>query len=150
MYVVSKNDEADVKQAFQDLKIDKDIFTWIIANWDPKFANIERLIQIGKIRPETAIFIDDNVLELNEVKSKIAEIYILDAVNFDWLLEIDAVKNKKVQADNELTARQNRYRTALKTEFLKESFKGDDREFYRKLKRGIIGINFYMINKIKT
>jgi FkbH-like protein len=137
IYVVSKNDEKDVNKAFKDLGIDTDLFTWVIANWDPKFANIERLIHICKIRPETAIFIDDNTFELNETASKIDDLLILDANNFDFLLDIPAIKNKKEQVQSELEDRKNRYRTAIKTEFLKENFKGDDIEFYKKLKREI-------------
>jgi|GEM_PF-2401070 len=137
IYVVSKNDEPDVAKVFKKLNIDVGLFTWVIANWDPKFVNVERLIRIAKIRPETAIFIDDNAFELNEVQNKINDVFILSANDFDFLLEIPAIKDKAIQTGPELEERKNRYRTAIKAEFLKESFKGNDIEFYKKLKREI-------------
>ncbi len=137
LYIVSKNDQEDVETALRDLKLNKDLFTWIIANWDPKFVNIERLIRAAEIRPETAIFIDDNIFELNEVKTKIPAIHLLEAPNIDLVLSVPTVSSKKEQADSEIQERKNRYRTSIQTELLKETFTGSDIEFYRKLKRKI-------------
>src|SRR3989344_6210236 len=50
--IVSKNDESDVLDAFQKLKIDKNLFTLIVSNWDPKYLNIDRIIQQMNFRPE--------------------------------------------------------------------------------------------------
>lgn len=137
LYVVSKNDQNDVDKTFKELEIDKELFTWVITGWDPKFLNIQRLVDIAEIRPETAVFIDDNIFELNEVKQKIPAIYILDANNIDFIMSIPAITSKKEQTESEIQERKNRYRTAIQSKYLKEYFTGNDIEFYRKLKREI-------------
>lgn len=137
IYIISKNDQADVDKAFEKLKLNKSIFTWVAANWEPKFVNIERLIRICEIRPETAVFVDDNLFELNEVKQKIPDLHLLEAENIDFLLSVPSLASKSKQAEAEIEERKNRYRTAIQAESLKETFSGDDIEFYRKLKRSI-------------
>src|SRR5271157_2021733 len=57
---LSKNDEEDVTAAFGKLAIDRGLFTAIIANWDPKYLTIEKLLQCTGLRPETVVFVDDN------------------------------------------------------------------------------------------
>ncbi len=137
LYIVSKNDPYDVEQAFNDLDIENELFTWVVVGWDPKFVNIQKLIDAAEIRPETAIFIDDNVFELNEVWNKIPAIHIVDAKHFKILLSIPAIVSKKEQLDSEIQERKNRYRTAIQSKFSKEKFSGADIEFYRSLKREI-------------
>lgn len=137
IYIISKNDEVDVNKAFGELELDEALFTWVIANWEPKFINIENLIRICEIRPETAVFIDDNLFELNEVKQKIPTLNTIEADNMDFVLSLPAISDKREQGETEIEERKNRYRTAIKAELSKEKFKGSDIEFYRKLKRSI-------------
>lgn len=114
LYIVSKNDSSEVQENFYKLGIDKDLFVSIQANWQPKYRTIERLIEQTKTRPETAIFIDDNELELTEVKNRIKTI---NCVNYnDWqILKNSVISDYPNQPSTEIKERINRYRTALQT-----------------------------------
>ncbi len=135
LFVVSKNDLPDVKTAFVNLGINSSIFTSVIANWDPKYLNIERLIHNTELRPETVLFVDDSNLERSEVRAKIPKIHCIDAIDWQAILDIPYLKNKKEQRATEITERVNRYRTAIMASEQKEKHNGNDIDFYRSLKR---------------
>jgi len=135
LFVVSKNDESDVLKKFKELGINKELFTHIISNWDPKYLNIEKLINSTQLRPETIIFIDDNILEREEVKKKIPKIYCVDALDWRKIKEVDYLKKRKEQSKQEIKTRINRYRTSIREKELKRKFDKEDINFYKSLKR---------------
>lgn len=135
LFVVSKNDESDVLSSFRKLGIDKEIFTYVISNWDAKYLNIDKLITSSQLRPETVIFIDDNPLERNEVKAKISKVYCIDALNWEVLKEVIYLNKRKEQTASEITTRINRYRTSIISNELKSKYEEEDIDFYRSLKR---------------
>lgn len=132
---LSKNDEKDVHKAFTDLGIEKDLFTAIISNWDPKYLNIEKIIDQTQFRPETVLFIDDNPMERTEVKTKLPKIHCIDSKDWKDLQDISAIKDRKEQSEPEILERINRYRTSINAKKLQVSFKGEDIGFLKKLKR---------------
>ena len=67
--VVSKNDQPDVLDTFKKLGIEQEFFTITVSNWDPKYLNIEKIINQANFRPDTVIFIDDNPFERTEVNN---------------------------------------------------------------------------------
>lgn len=77
--VVSKNDPALVENAFQTLKLicPQSRFAIIRANWGKKSENIAKLCQDLNLLPESAVFIDDNDFELQEVEAEISKISCL-------------------------------------------------------------------------
>lgn len=79
--VVSKNVEADVINLLSSnrLNLNKSDFTFIKASWDAKSFNIEEIIKNLNISPENVLFLDDNIGELIEVKSRIPNIHVLQA-----------------------------------------------------------------------
>lgn len=133
--IVSKNDENDVKKAFKTLKIDEKLFTVIITNWDPKYTNIERILQQTNIRPETVIFIDDSPFERTEVKTKLPKINCLDIVNWEALKNNSYLKEKKNQPKSEIQERINRYKTAISASKLKKGLGKESEKFLKSLKR---------------
>lgn len=137
LFVVSKNDEKDVQKAMDRLNLEKNKFTAIIANWEPKYLNVEKLIRQTQIRPETVIFIDDNPFERNEVEKKNQAIVCLDAKNWKILEKAKAIKNKENQQEEEIIERINRYKTAINAATLKEQYKEEDKKFLESLKREI-------------
>lgn len=136
VFILSKNDAPDVLETFKKMKINPEFFTRIISNWDPKYLNIERLIEQTNLRPETAIFIDDNPLERTEAKSKIPKLLLLDSKDWQALQRIEAIQKKETQPESEIKERINRYRTAIVSAELKEKFT-EPKEFLRSLKREI-------------
>jgi len=67
--VVSKNSPDRVREAFSRLPLHcpSDRFAAINAQWSPKSESINRLLKGFNLLPESAVFIDDNEFELNEV-----------------------------------------------------------------------------------
>lgn len=134
IFVVSKNDERDVLRAFKELGIDKELFTYVISNWDPKYINIERLLQQTNIRSETVIFVDDNPFERKEVQAKLPQLNSLDFIEWQNLEKNPYLNKKEEQQEREIRERINRYRTAINASELKHEIK-EDAEFLKKLKR---------------
>jgi len=137
LIVVSKNDLKDVTDAFKKLEINEEFFTAIIANWDPKYLNIERIIDHAEFRPETVVFIDDNPLERKEVKIKLEPVHVLDILDWKDLKEIPYVQGRKEQPIGEIKTRINRYRTSLKSKESENKSSPDSSEFLKSLNREI-------------
>lgn len=69
--ISSKNNEDDVKELFEirsDFPIKIDDFDCIKANWDTKIKNIKNIANIFNINPDSMLFIDDNIAEIENVK----------------------------------------------------------------------------------
>jgi FkbH-like protein len=77
--VASKNDPALVEQAFQrkDLVISKDNIFPIEAHWKQKSESVRRILQTWNIAPEAVVFVDDNAMELAEVRAAFPEMECL-------------------------------------------------------------------------
>ncbi len=114
IFIVSQNDLSDVEKAFIRLGIDKSIFTQVIANWEPKVLNIKRLLQLTDIRPETAVFIDDNEALLREVSESISGIHVLSPEDLVKLKSLKIVSSRSKESSSDIRARQNRYRLKIK------------------------------------
>ena len=79
--VVSKNNEADVEQAFEKnpfMYLKKRDFVSILANWEPKSTNIRKLSQDLNLGFESFVFLDDNPVEREEVLNQIPEVTVID------------------------------------------------------------------------
>lgn len=135
--VVSKNDEDEVIKTFKEFSINLSLFTAVIANWDPKYLNIEKIISQTQFRPETTIFVDDNSLELTEVGTKIQKMICINATDWKKLQNISAIKDKKEQSEPEILERVNRYKTAISAHRLQETSKKEDVAFLKSLKREV-------------
>lgn len=131
LFAVSKNDHKDVIETFYSLGINNKLFTGIIANWEPKYLNIEKLLYQTKIRHDTVIFIDDNMLELSEVRQKISQIICVNFSDWTKVLNSDYFNSLSKQSPLEIQERINRYETAMSSSKLKEFIKED--EFFLKL-----------------
>lgn len=81
--VISKNHQEDVENAFQMLKLKQNMnlvaedFVTIIANWNPKVQNIRHLSRVLNLRLDSFIFIDDNLLECEEMISSCPDVLTL-------------------------------------------------------------------------
>jgi len=69
--VCSKNNHANVIEAFNKLQLVCPVekFSLVVANWDVKSQNIKSICENLNILPESTVFVDDNPLEIEEVKS---------------------------------------------------------------------------------
>ncbi len=134
IFIISKNDQGDVIETLKKFAIDPDFFTKVIANWEPKYLNLEKLLHQTNIRPETVIFIDDNSLERIEVKAKIPGVVCMDIAHWKTLFEHPYLSTKEKELEYEIRERKNRYRTAIRAGDLKQEF-NEDKEFLKSLNR---------------
>src|SRR5207245_360293 len=70
--VASKNNPDLVKKAFErtDLVVKPQNLFPVEAHWQPKVESIERTLRTWNIGAESVVFVDDNPLELEQVKSR--------------------------------------------------------------------------------
>lgn len=69
--IASKNDETLVKQALErtDLVVKPERLFPIEAHWQPKPESVARTLEKWNIAPGSVVFVDDNSLELEQVKA---------------------------------------------------------------------------------
>ena len=85
--ICSKNDEDKTKENFRKVwgeKISLDDFCNVKINWNSKADNISQIIAEVNILPESVLFIDDNQLEIEEVKHAIPGIRTLSYPAENW------------------------------------------------------------------
>jgi len=133
---LSKNDDEDVKSAFAALKLQKSIFVTIVANWESKASNIELLKKQLELRPETTLFIDDNPLELGEVRAKIPTLLTLQASNWQTLKKNLYLKGS-TSTPKGIRDRYAKYRHALVLFKVKKAFSGTEKAFLQSRRRTI-------------
>jgi FkbH-like protein len=73
--VASKNDPALVEQAFQrkDLVVSRESIFPVEAHWNQKSESVRRILKTWNVGPEAVVFVDDNPMELVEVRSAFPE-----------------------------------------------------------------------------
>ncbi len=92
--VASKNDEALVREALKraDLAVKPSSLFPIEANWQPKAESIARILEAWNIGADSVVFVDDNPLEIEQVKAAFPAIECIgfqrdDPALFDILRE---------------------------------------------------------------
>jgi FkbH-like protein len=77
--VASKNDEALVREALtrRDLVVRPSILYPIEAHWQPKVESIARTIEAWNIGSDSVVFVDDNPLEIEQIKTAFPAIELL-------------------------------------------------------------------------
>lgn len=73
--ICSKNNYENVKNVLSEKKI-WDLFVFPKISWNPKGEQIKQLVEQVKLRPETILFIDDNIMNREEVKFYVPKINI--------------------------------------------------------------------------
>ena len=126
--ICSKNNYSDVEKFFQDNNNLFDMFVFKSINWEPKGARVKAIIENAALRPVNVLFIDDNELNLNEVK------YYNPDINVCLPSEIQSLISQlpNITKDDKTHSRLQQYKilerkvadklqTASNDDFLKES-----------------------------
>jgi FkbH-like protein len=85
--ICSKNEEATTRQNFQNVwgnRLRLDDFCSVQINWQPKSANIARILEETNLLPEHVLFIDDHPLEIAEVTRAYPQIRTLSGAPERW------------------------------------------------------------------
>ncbi len=139
--ISSKNNEHDVWNAMKkkEMILQKKDFINPKINWNDKAKNIKQLINQLTLRDKDCVFIDDNPLEIEKVKSQIKNINIINVSDpFNILKKINSdprlFKHKILKEDL------NKYKQySLKSKFEDVSEKNEHSlKFYKKLKQKIV------------
>jgi len=69
--IASRNDESLVRQAFErtDLILKPERLFPVEAHWNPKTQSVARTLEAWNVMPDSVVFVDDNPLELEQVRA---------------------------------------------------------------------------------
>jgi FkbH-like protein len=89
--IVSKNNEADVREAFQarsaDLALSLDDFVASKISWNDKVTSIKELAQELSLGLDAFVFVDDNPVECEAIRQQLPEVAVVAApVTEPWKL----------------------------------------------------------------
>jgi FkbH-like protein len=89
--IVSKNNEADVREAFQlrsaDLALTLDNFVGLKISWDDKAKAIRELSEELSLGLESFVFVDDNPVECEAVRQQLPDVAVISApIEEPWRL----------------------------------------------------------------
>ncbi len=89
--IVSKNNEADVREAFQlraaDLALTLDNFVGLKITWDEKAKAIRELAQELSLGLDSFVFVDDNPVECEAIRQQLPDVAVISApVEEPWRL----------------------------------------------------------------
>ncbi len=138
--IVSKNNEADVREAFQvraaDLGLGLDNFVATKISWNEKSDSIRELAQELSLGLDSFVFVDDNPVECEAIRQQIPEVAVIEApVEEPWklveLLSAQPFFDAAVVTDDDVN-RLNEYKAQAQRAELASSA-GDRDEFLASL-----------------
>ncbi|BAU38962.1 phosphatase IIIC [Acetobacter pasteurianus NBRC 101655] len=91
--ICSRNTFEDVKARLEQLGIWDD-FVFPRISWGPKGPLVKDIIEKIQLRPETVMFVDDNVTNLNEAKHFVPELNVAEPDVLETLLDNPRFKGK--------------------------------------------------------
>ncbi|WP_421917875.1 HAD-IIIC family phosphatase [Marinifilum sp.] len=126
--ISSKNDFEKAKEKLQELQV-WDYFIFPKINWQPKGQNIQSIIENAQLRAQNVLFLDDNHLNLEEVKFYNQHIWVEDPA---FIAKIRGHKSF-VGKDDATHERLSHYRVLEKKVKERSNF-SDNKEFLRSSK----------------
>jgi FkbH-like protein len=127
--ISSKNNFEDVKKELEALEV-WDYFVFPQVSWDPKGKIIRDLLETLNLRPENTLFVDDNILNLNEALFFSPNLNVCLPEFLDNILDNEYLKGKDDSNHTRLAQYKNLEKKQTdfaksqvsNIEFLKESF----------------------------
>jgi FkbH-like protein len=125
--VASKNNPDDARLPFQEhpqMALRLEDFAAFRANWDDKVSNLRALAQDLSLGTDSFVFLDDNPLEREWVRSQMPEVAVveLDAAPFNYVRQLDRGRYfETLTLSAEDLARAEQYRVEAQRESLRSS-----------------------------
>lgn len=136
--VCSKNNDADAREPFKkhpDMVLKLSDIAMFVANWEPKPHNIRNIAKTLNIGLDSLVFLDDNPVEREAVRSMICEVDVI-AIGNDPMQYRRTLSEYLMFEVNSITAedavRTEQYKAKAEISQLKETTLNID-EFYRGL-----------------
>lgn len=118
IFIVSKNERDVVLRALESLGLDKNLFTYIMANLESKVKNVSQLLEATQISQSAAVFVDSNPLKRQLVQERFPRLHVLAPEQMPFLSAVPVIDIRSVETLSVIKHRQNRYRAKLDKWFL--------------------------------
>ena len=127
--LLSKNDESDVNNIFQsdrEMVIRESNIAYFGVSWDPKSITIRKMVDFLHISPDSVVFVDDSIVEIEEMRTNCPEVksILFDPETIYQQLSFLNVTDTDLLLQNEL--RTATFSADLKREDVKKSFTLND------------------------
>lgn len=124
--ICSKNTYKDTREMLERLGVWDD-FVFARISWNPKGPQVKDIVEKIQLRPESILFIDDNLMNLNEVKAAVPGIRVAEPDIIKNWQENPIFRGKPDLKHKRLKA----YRILESKQSDKEKIGGDNEEFLR-------------------
>ncbi|MBS9429998.1 HAD-IIIC family phosphatase [Photorhabdus akhurstii] len=128
--ISSRNDASDAMAKLREFELDE-YFIYPQINWGPKSLSIERIQKSLNISTDTFIFVDDQIMERDEVNSKHPDVVCIDALEYKTILDLPRIANMEISDDAKL--RRSRYQDDILRKNEEEQFVGTPEDFLSQL-----------------
>ncbi|MHC4425399.1 MAG: HAD-IIIC family phosphatase [Planctomycetota bacterium] len=133
--VASKNDHDDAMSKLTEFGLDT-YFLYPEISWSAKSVSVGNIRRNLNIHMDTIVFVDDDPLERDEVKSEHPEVMCIDASQYDTLLTHPCLNPKFITADSK--RRRLMYFAGIKRERDESKYQGPKKEFLASLDMQLI------------
>ena len=123
--ICSKNDYQPAIDELDKLGV-KDVFVFNSIDWTPKGPRISALIKDMGLRPVNCLFIDDNIVNLNEAKHYAEDLMIAEPTIIPQLIEYFS----SVEAKDKNHSRLNQYKVLEKKQASRHSYSDNESFLY--------------------
>lgn len=133
--IASKNNHEQAMAQLKAFGIDH-YFLYAEIGWNAKSSSVANIQQNLNIGMDTILFIDDQPFELDEVQSALPEVTVVDAANYQELLDMERLKPKFITEDS--SRRRLMYLEDQKRQADENAYVGPSSEFLAGLKMEFI------------
>ena len=128
--IASKNDYDDAMSKLKEFGLDE-YFLYPEINWNAKSISIGNIRENLNIHPETIMFVDDNPLERDEVRSEHPDVICVDASQYNSLLTHPCLNPRFITADSK--RRRLMYLDDIERKRDENEYQGPKKEFIASL-----------------
>lgn len=128
--VASRNEYEDAIDKLRQFNLEE-YFIYPEINWGAKSFSIKKIEENINISSDTFIFVDDQVMERDEVTFALPQVLCIDALDYQSLLKLPRIANMEISDDAKL--RRRRYQDDFLRKDEEEHFTGTSEEFLSQL-----------------
>jgi FkbH-like protein len=128
--IASKNNHDDAYKKLKEFKIDH-YFLYPQINWNAKSVSISKIQESLNIGIDSFAFIDDQIYEREEVSAEYPDVYCIDAIEYDEILNFDRFNPRFITEDSK--RRRLMYIEEIDRKREEESFQGPQEQFLASL-----------------
>jgi FkbH-like protein len=128
--IASKNDYDLAMAKLKEFGIEE-YFLYPQINWNSKASSIKKISESINIGLDSVAFIDDQTFEREEVRYTHSEVFCIDALNLDGLLDLPEMKPRFITDDSKV--RRKMYLSDIARKGAEETFIGTQEEFLASL-----------------